>query len=341
MELLKPFAVTGDREEFPVDTDPSGGLSVEKGYPLPYEQDPTEGGKFIERRTFNQMMYLVSKDTVDWKTQTYPSWNENIEYPKNATVRYTDGNVYVSKVDNNTSLPTDTDNWVNFEDFGSLNINNLPDKPTPDDTDNLALQETGGLLKKLSFANLKIWILSLFNPSLTANATLTGADNKIVMTGIVTSLGLEVGDVIQFTSVANANNQKMRTVESIINNNEIIVNYEHCGNRGNGSLKLSDETLTNATIKRVAKYYNAGLGLGQDWVSVISNRSLNLTYTNTINRSFEVFFASGSSGGGKPVLNSYTTSTNLPPTIPATAIIPRNSTYSWNGIAPQIWLENR
>ena len=39
-------------------------------------------------------------------------------------------------------------------------INTLPDKPTPDDTDNLALQETGGLLKKLSFANLTSWVKS-------------------------------------------------------------------------------------------------------------------------------------------------------------------------------------
>ena len=170
------------------------------------------------------------------------------------------------------------------KDFSSLS-----DKPTPDDTDNLALQETGGLLKKLSFANLKLWILSLFNPTLTTNATLTGINNKIVMNGIVTSLGLEIGDVIQFTSVANANNQKMRTVESIINNNEIIVNYEHCGARGNGSLKLTNETLTNATIKRIAKWYNAPLGLGQAWVTIASGRAVNVNYTNTTGRAITIW----------------------------------------------------
>lgn len=115
MELLKPFAVTGDREDFPVDTDPSGGVSIEKGYPLPYEQDPTEGGKFIERRTFNQMMYLVSKDTVDWKTQTFANWNSALTYPKNAIVKYTNGNIYVSKVASNTALPTNTTNWTIFD----------------------------------------------------------------------------------------------------------------------------------------------------------------------------------------------------------------------------------
>ena len=42
----------------------------------------------------------------------------------------------------------------------TLNINNLPDKPIPDDTDNFVLQEVGGLLKKLSFANLMALIKS-------------------------------------------------------------------------------------------------------------------------------------------------------------------------------------
>lgn len=39
-------------------------------------------------------------------------------------------------------------------------FSSFTNKPTPDDTDNLALQDTGGLLKKLSFANLKNWIKS-------------------------------------------------------------------------------------------------------------------------------------------------------------------------------------
>ena len=64
MELLKPFAVTGDREDFPVDTDPW--WSVEKGYPT------TAKREVYREEEFNQMMYLVSKDTVDWKTQTFP-----------------------------------------------------------------------------------------------------------------------------------------------------------------------------------------------------------------------------------------------------------------------------
>ena len=164
----------------------------------------------------------------------------------------------------------------------------------PDGVDNteVVFPESGDLVNK-QYVDAADYL----QPSMTANATLTGINNKIVMNGIVTSLGLEVGDVIQFTSVANANNQKMRTVESIINNNEIIVNYEHCGSRGNGTLKLTDETLTNATIKRISKGYNAPLGLGQALVKVSTNRGQNTTYTNTSGRPIQVmthgYFSNG------------------------------------------------
>jgi len=281
MDLLIPFANTGEVENFDEGASPTGDMSLEKGFTAFFELKPEEGGLFILRKKFNKLLNLLSAENVQFKTQTFPAWIADAgsgtpyAYPKDAIVRYSDGNTYASKVANNTALPTDAINWVNFEVFGISGISNLSDKPTPVDTDNFALQEVGGDLKKLSFENLK---LSLFNPTLTANATLTAIDNKIVMNGIVTSLGLEVGDVIQFTSVANANNQKLRTVESIINDNEIIVNYEHCGNRGNGTLKLTDETLTNATIKRIAKWYNAPDGLGQAWVGV--TRTKGVTYNH-------------------------------------------------------------
>lgn len=116
-----PFANTGDTEEFSIDTDPSGKVSLEKGWTELYQLRPEEGGLFILRKVFNQMMKLVSTDTVTWKTQSFPNWIDDkgdglpYAYPKNAIVKYTDGNIYVSKVDNNTALPTDTNNWVDFE----------------------------------------------------------------------------------------------------------------------------------------------------------------------------------------------------------------------------------
>ncbi|WP_052369822.1 phage tail protein [Comamonas aquatica] len=115
------------------------------------------------------------------------------------------------------------------------------------------------------------------------NATLTATDNKIVMTGVVPAIALEKGDVIQIEG-AGAQNAKLRTIESLhTNGNEVQVNYEHCGARGNGSLKLEDFT-GPVTIKRIAKWYNAPLGLGQDWVKVKAFRALSTLHPNTTQR---------------------------------------------------------
>ena len=153
------------------------------------------------------------------------------------------------------------------------------------------LQTTGtsttSAMSQNATTQLKETALGKMGQTHTANATFTAIDNKIVMAGIVTALQLEVGDVIQFSN-ANANNNKSRTVESITNDNEIIVNYEHCGSRGNGSLKLTDETKAGATVKLLAKWFNVPLGLGQAWQDVTSSRSLGTTYTNTTGRAIEI-----------------------------------------------------
>lgn len=288
-----PFANTGDREEFSIGTDPSGKVSLEKGWTELYQLRPEEGGLFILRKVFNQMMKLVSTDTVTWKTQTFPNWIDDkgdglpFTYPKNALVKYTDGNTYVSLVNSNTSIPTDTNNWVNFEDFGSLDINGLPEKITPSNDDNLALQETGGLLKKLSFTNLKIWILSLFNPSITGTVSFNSTTNNIQLTNIVTSLGLELGDVIQISGAEDAKNNSEFTVEVITDNNNIIVNQAHA-NKGTSKNVANRAGDTGVSIKLLCKWYNAPLGLGQGLVDVTSNRTTGVNYPTQPNRAIKV-----------------------------------------------------
>ena len=149
------------------------------------------------------------------------------------------------------------------------------------------LQTTGtsttSAMSQNATTQLKETALGKMGQTHTANATFTAIDNKIVMTGIVTALQFEVGDVIQFSN-ATAQNNKPRTVESIIDANTIIVNYEHCGARGNSSLKLTDETKTGATVKLLAKWFVAPIGLGQAWVDVSALRGINITYYMTANR---------------------------------------------------------
>ena len=118
-------------------------------------------------------------------------------------------------------------------------------------------------------------------PSMTGSATLNGTTNNTVqLTDIVTTLGLEVGDVIR---IQYSGYNKLHTVESITNNNLIRVNFEHAGNRGDGSLKLANTT-ASATVTRIAKWYNAPIGMGQAWVAMSAQRTSGTNYTNTTGR---------------------------------------------------------
>ena len=136
---------------------------------------------------------------------------------------------------------------------------------------------------------------ALVSPAMTGSATLNGTTNNTVsLSGIVTTLGLEVGDVIR---IQYSGYNKLHTVESIIDDNSIIVNFEHAGNRGNGSLRLPDTT-ASVTITRIAKWFNAPVGLGQAWVNVKAIRAQGTTYTNTTGRTIEVKIIVSDSGSG-------------------------------------------
>lgn len=133
------------------------------------------------------------------------------------------------------------------------------------------------------------FVKNYLQTSITGSCTTNGTTgNTLVLTGIVSALALEIGDVIQITGSTGGLNDKLFTVESITDDNSIIVNYEHAGNRGDGSLKLANQTAT-VTITRIAKWYNAPIGLGQAWVNVTAFRpDNNTTHTNTTKRAFQI-----------------------------------------------------
>lgn len=178
-------------------------------------------------------------------------------------------------------------------------------------------------------------------PFFSSSATLTSTDNKMVMTSVVTTLGLEKGDVVELT-IASPAYKKMHTVESITGAGELVLNYEHCGARGNGSLKLPDYS-GSVTIKRVVKWFNAPTGLGQGWVNVKAFRSTALNYDNTTNRLI-VATARASSISSGSYAEVYVTvdgsvlvlsrvpvpSSSWSPEASVTTLIPAGSQYSWN-----------
>lgn len=119
----------------------------------------------------------------------------------------------------------------------------------------------------------------------TGTATFTATTNNINLTGI--GVGVEIGDVIQISGANDAKNNSEFTIEVITDANNIIVNQAHAnkGTSKNVSARTGD---TSVTIKLLAKWYNAPMGLGQDWVNVTTSRSLNVIYPNNTNRTFVV-----------------------------------------------------
>jgi len=123
--------------------------------------------------------------------------------------------------------------------------------------------------------------------SITGTATFTNSTQNINLTGIGL-LDLDIGDVLK-VSGSISNNTEF-TLESIVNDDNIIVNYEHRGQlRTDAEKSLIDEvSTTNVTIILLAKYYNASWGLGQGWVTPTSARVPNDTYTNSTNRTIDI-----------------------------------------------------
>ena len=67
LDFLKdPWADTGDRVQFPYNPDTITELmSWLKGFTAKYQRIPEEGGVYIERREFNQILYLLTKQVID------------------------------------------------------------------------------------------------------------------------------------------------------------------------------------------------------------------------------------------------------------------------------------
>ncbi len=64
--LKDPWANTGDRVTFPYNPDTLTELmSWIKGFTAKYQRIPEEGGVYIERREFNQILYLLTKQIID------------------------------------------------------------------------------------------------------------------------------------------------------------------------------------------------------------------------------------------------------------------------------------
>lgn len=118
--FLFPFATAGDKAAIPDATQPSGSVSYEEGFGPDYELDPgvDPAAKDVPRDETNQLYFEITTALREYQTFGVPDYilaaqNGGLpfEYAKNARVKWTDGNVYISKVDNNTDDPTVAASW--------------------------------------------------------------------------------------------------------------------------------------------------------------------------------------------------------------------------------------
>lgn len=68
MALTKPFAQNGDKKTIPENTTGDGSLSYETGFGGFYALPPEEGGLYIDRAQFNQLMYDTTSQVLENKT---------------------------------------------------------------------------------------------------------------------------------------------------------------------------------------------------------------------------------------------------------------------------------
>lgn len=98
MALTKAFAENGNRLAIPADATPDGSVSYDQGFGAFYALPPEEGGLFIDRAQFNQLMYDTTLAILENKAEfdglfltenvtktvgaggDFPSWVEAYEY---------------------------------------------------------------------------------------------------------------------------------------------------------------------------------------------------------------------------------------------------------------------
>lgn len=310
-----PFALSGDKTPIPDTVQGDGSVSYAQGYGVDYERDYDDPlAKDIPRSADNQLRFDITQAIGEIQQNGVASWSEDGKpYPIKALV-YHNGSVFSSLTAANNATPVAGADWRDISD--ALSPSDLLASTGTNETKGMTQKAISDALKtKVSLSgNQTIEGIKTFSsfpvtpsaapteeyqaankkyvddksnvlPSMTGSIALNGTtNNTVVMTDIVTELDLEVGDVIRIDAGAY---NKLHTVESITDNSSIIVNYEHAGNRANGSLKLPDFT-GSATVTRIAKWFNAPIGLGQAWIDMKAGRVANAVYTNTTGRSIVV-----------------------------------------------------
>lgn len=216
------------------------------------------------KQDFNAMGYTLGALISYLYQMGIAEYNSSQEYKLNAVCIGTDGTIYQSLVDANIgNALNNVSKWKNINNsfvdlVNNQSINGIktfvksPIVPTP---------TTGTQAANKEYVDSSI----SSTPTITGSATFAGTTQNINLTNIG-NITLAIGDVIEVTGTTS--NNKLFTVESIVDNNNIVVNYEHRGTSTPApSKRLANETASNCTVKLYNRAKNAPLGQGQGWVA--------------------------------------------------------------------------
>lgn len=125
-----PFALNGDQSVVP-QTDGSGAVNFDQGFPIKYSQDPNTTGLSIDRANMNYILWLLSQAAQQYQQHGFPDFitpaqNGGVPFPydKDAVVLL-GGVLYQSKIVANTTTPPSA-NWVALDPYNQLIANASP-----------------------------------------------------------------------------------------------------------------------------------------------------------------------------------------------------------------------
>jgi len=283
---------------------------------------------------FNFMQKLFTQGLGYFDEQGIGFWNTDTDYQNFSITKGSNGRLYLLKASGDGTIDPVGDGGTNWTQLPTRE--EVDAKASQDDVDLLAPvdapvftgvpeADTAALgTSTKQIATTEFVSQALAGIPVTGTAIFTNSDNNINLTGIG-SIGLEIGDVVQVTGTVS--NNKLFTVEVITDTNNLIVNAAHAG--GTTIKSLVDETVS-ATVTLVAKWFNAGLGVGQGWVK--PTRSASVLYTNNTGRAVFVIvsFNAANSGADRVEVDGVRITESFVPggeDLPQSFTVPSGSTY--------------
>ncbi len=154
-----------------------------------------------------------------------------------------------------------------------------------DEINNFSMLEIGDVLQFIGATDIKNrseFTVEIITPKWATGVSITAGQQRKSISSNITYTALTSGT----TSGMDVTNDIGVSWE-IATSETIIVNQAHA-NKGTSKNVAARASDTGVTVKLLAKWYNAPISLGRDWVNVTTSRAASIQYSNLTNRALEV-----------------------------------------------------